>query len=841
MDKKKAELAHHTEQVINHADLAMELAKMAGEKETTATQAKNQALEIEKISADSKHHLDELKKLSGSETEAGVYNHVIDTSLKAAWKSAAEKELADKNKLLIAAHEKQAAHYGAKASEHLKSALAAKTASEAEFHAIQAQTAASNAEHHYTHAKAIGGEEAAKGVQGEHYLASIEAAGAKQHAAKMKEHEAAQAAKETLAHEEKKAAIEHHEKSASNHSEQVIEFKHKVLNSSDLSDAEYNLKMAQWHAGQTKHHADEGAKLGDDSGAIDLKIANGNLKQAQEHVDKMKANAAKEEKKIEAPVVASSASHPHLSELIEGAKGSNEGGFYRGADGKVRYAKFYKDSTQAHGEHLANSVYRELGIDAPKSEVIQHQGKTVYVSEVIHDGKTLAQHTADAGDKSFIHGKMVSKSAAKEIMKGFAADVLLANWDAVGLSHDNVLMAGGKAHRIDNGGTLLHRAQGGRKPIDGLGKIHEWDSLTSPTVNGAYASVYKIGKPTPTQLISQIKSIGKVEKTHGSWHAFVEKTAPQLPASDKAAIASMLSQRSELLKAKGKELEAAKAKPKGPTNHGVAHADHGSPGTLHSFDFHSSSVGETINAHVESYESNHTGSRKFYDALHKSVGLSESHIQTARNTISSWTDEYRSGNTHKATFKVASALLNNGKLPEGERAEAMKAHAQVRSQKWRAFLDATGHKDTPTPTHLDVFRGVKGEDMVHAVAKAWMSDASHVNIPHDPIASWSLSKDCGNRFAGQHDSNKGTVGKIGFTSGVAMSWKAPMANTFFDQAVDNGSFIHSYKKEHEVIAGPGHNKGLPLPRENFEVFHNGKKYTYNERHELAKALGIGGH
>lgn len=51
------------------------------------------------------------------------------------------------------------------------------------------------------------------------------------------------------------------------------------------------------------------------------------------------------------------------------------------------------------------------------------------------------------------------------LAEGFVADALLANWDVVGLSQDNVLWAGDVPIRVDQGGTLEMRAQGGPKPF----------------------------------------------------------------------------------------------------------------------------------------------------------------------------------------------------------------------------------------------------------------------------------------------------------------------------------------------------------------------------------------
>jgi hypothetical protein len=90
-----------------------------------------------------------------------------------------------------------------------------------------------------------------------------------------------------------------------------------------------------------------------------------------------------------------------------GPKGSNEGGFYTSADGVNRYVKFYDDPAQAHGELLANAMYRELGIEAPEAIVFEHEGKHVYASKLL-EGKTLDE----VG---------VTQENAREFFNGFAA------------------------------------------------------------------------------------------------------------------------------------------------------------------------------------------------------------------------------------------------------------------------------------------------------------------------------------------------------------------------------------------------------------------------------------
>jgi hypothetical protein len=67
------------------------------------------------------------------------------------------------------------------------------------------------------------------------------------------------------------------------------------------------------------------------------------------------------------------------------------------------------------------------------------------------------------------------------VADGFAMDAWLANWDVVGLSYDNLLVKAGRAIRVDTGGALRYRAQGGLKG-DAFGKtVPELDSLRDGT------------------------------------------------------------------------------------------------------------------------------------------------------------------------------------------------------------------------------------------------------------------------------------------------------------------------------------------------------------------------
>lgn len=125
--------------------------------------------------------------------------------------------------------------------------------------------------------------------------------------------------------------------------------------------------------------------------------------------------------------------------------GSNDGGMYivPSVNGPERhYVKFSReDEANLWNEHLTNKIYAALRIPVAETSVVRvgdsygHASKMVTVDE-ISQFKTDLKH-------------------------GFVADCLLGNWDIV--FDRNSVTSGGQLVRIDNGGSLLYRARGGRR------------------------------------------------------------------------------------------------------------------------------------------------------------------------------------------------------------------------------------------------------------------------------------------------------------------------------------------------------------------------------------------
>jgi hypothetical protein len=237
-----------------------------------------------------------------------------------------------------------------------------------------------------------------------------------------------------------------------------------------------------------------------------------------------------------------------LGKLIGEQAGSNQGGMYLGTDGVKRYVKFYANPEQAMLEDLTNRIYNDLNVGASSSELFKlPTGKLAYASEIV-EGKKLSSAN--------------SPEVAKKLMDGFAADVLVMNWDAVGMGLDNVVVTpGGKPVRIDTGGSLLYRAQGTPKPTHLLENPTEWEHFFSPG-NKDYAGVAKLAGYTSAEQITgldnQIRDIVKLKKKYGTWKEYISENAPELNAESSAKVASMLEKRTKFLFEKHLAMQEAK-------------------------------------------------------------------------------------------------------------------------------------------------------------------------------------------------------------------------------------------------------------------------------------------
>jgi SPP1 gp7 family putative phage head morphogenesis protein len=152
-----------------------------------------------------------------------------------------------------------------------------------------------------------------------------------------------------------------------------------------------------------------------------------------------------------------------LFEKTSGAAGSNTtgvSGFWTGKDGTKRYVKQYDNPAQAYTELMANRIYERLGLQVPRSHIVEYTDsdgvdRVLIVNDILENQGTLATH--------------LTKETADGVLDGIVADTWLANFDAVGTGFDNiVVLTDGTLARIDQGGSILFRAQGKPKPQEWL-------------------------------------------------------------------------------------------------------------------------------------------------------------------------------------------------------------------------------------------------------------------------------------------------------------------------------------------------------------------------------------
>ncbi len=169
-------------------------------------------------------------------------------------------------------------------------------------------------------------------------------------------------------------------------------------------------------------------------------------------------------------------------EVLHGTQGGSNKGYYviNKQTGELFYAKF--GGPQGKTEVLSNKLYAMAGLDVPEMTVFKSSDGTGTLSKYIPDMSKVTSPTANAND-------------------GFGMDVLLANWDVVGLDNDNLLKTpDGKVVRLDAGGTFDYRAQGANKPYTAIPT--EITTLLNPKINPQSAAIF--GNMTRDEMIKSL-------------------------------------------------------------------------------------------------------------------------------------------------------------------------------------------------------------------------------------------------------------------------------------------------------------------------------------------------
>ena len=174
--------------------------------------------------------------------------------------------------------------------------------------------------------------------------------------------------------------------------------------------------------------------------------------------------------------------------------GSNPGGVYKDDAGQAWYVKLPKSSNIAKNEVCAARLYEAAGVAVPELKHVTIDGKLGIASKIVDGVKK---------DKAALVAGTVPGA-----MEGFAVDAWLANWDAVGLMYDNLLVGpDGNAIRIDVGGSLVFRAQGEPKGKLFGPKVGELETL----INGKNPEATAVFKGiTPEQLHAGLAKVAAV-------------------------------------------------------------------------------------------------------------------------------------------------------------------------------------------------------------------------------------------------------------------------------------------------------------------------------------------
>ena len=164
-------------------------------------------------------------------------------------------------------------------------------------------------------------------------------------------------------------------------------------------------------------------------------------------------------------------------EMISGKKGSLEGGLYKDKSNQsMHYIKFPSDPEHVKAEALAGLMYKLAGVPTADTRVIKMKGSAALMSDWIKDVQPMT------------FGEMTKHP---DVRKNFVVDAWLANWDVVGLDADNIVKGPGKtAYRIDPGGSLTFRAQGGAKAFPATA-VDELETMRNPATAPQASKVFQ--------------------------------------------------------------------------------------------------------------------------------------------------------------------------------------------------------------------------------------------------------------------------------------------------------------------------------------------------------------
>ena len=179
---------------------------------------------------------------------------------------------------------------------------------------------------------------------------------------------------------------------------------------------------------------------------------------------------------------------------VGGQAGSVAGGFYLAPmTGQKWYVKTPKTEAHVNADLLSNQLYKLAGVPVSHEVKTVLEGKPAVASEFIPGTKTYSQGTLDEQGGAILY-----------LRENFAVDAWLGNRDVMGQDNNNVLLSpSGVPFRIDQGGTLMYRAQGETKEFGST--VGEITSMRDPKINAQTASVF--GNMTDAEVSASIDKV----------------------------------------------------------------------------------------------------------------------------------------------------------------------------------------------------------------------------------------------------------------------------------------------------------------------------------------------
>jgi len=237
-----------------------------------------------------------------------------------------------------------------------------------------------------------------------------------------------------------------------------------------------------------------------------------------------------------------------IGDKIGGQGGSNPGGVYSDSAGTGSfYVKVPQSTDHVLNEKLANELYKLTGTPIPEVSMTVLNGKPAIASKMI-DG-TLLKDIPPSEWKNI-----------KGLKDHFAADAWLGNWDSVGTGFDNILVKNGQAYRIDNGGALRYRAQGGPKGYKFGDTVGEFKSMADPSLNEYSSKIF--GEMTEDQIRESAKSV--INVSDDAIRNLVSKFGPENADEKRKLADTLIKRKQDIAKSYGGEAPKKTAPKKEP-------------------------------------------------------------------------------------------------------------------------------------------------------------------------------------------------------------------------------------------------------------------------------------